>query len=170
MAEDLVAQQQYIDFLTNRRFRSSLLCRAEIILDRAIARERMTGFQIAGLVAPCTTNADKSSDAREVFQTPEGGGIATNNPVFKAALTCLAERAPDRFTFDELCVATRNRLAGTAAAQPIPEGQLPWFVAEMLCQSALARLFDLHVCRPSATPGVGANAPAPMQTTSIRTK
>jgi lipoprotein NlpI len=44
-----------------------------------------------------------------VFQTPEGAGMATNNPVFKAALTCRADRAPDPFTFGELCAATWDR-------------------------------------------------------------
>jgi hypothetical protein len=89
--------------------------------------------------------------------------------VFKAALTYLAERAPEPFTFDELSAATRDRLAGKAVAQPIPEDQLPWFVADILRQGALARLFDLHVCSSPSTPPVGANAPARIQASSIGT-
>jgi hypothetical protein len=111
---------------------------------------------------------DIGSVAREVFQTAEGAGITTNNPVFKAALTCLAERAPDRFAFDELCAATRDRLTGTAVADPIPEDQLRWFAADVLRQGALARLFDLHVCPAPSTPCVSENSRArPRATSSV---
>ena len=43
-AEDLIATEQYVDFLTLRPFRQTLLCRAEIALDRAAAAARMDEF------------------------------------------------------------------------------------------------------------------------------
>ncbi len=74
--------------------------------------------------------------------------MSTNNPVFKAALTCLAARAPHAFTFDELCAATRAGLARTAVVQPVPDDQLPSQVADLLRQGAFARLVELHVSGP----------------------
>jgi SAM-dependent methyltransferase len=160
LAPDLIGQQQYLDFLTDRRFRSSLLCRAGVALDRTIPPERMTAFRVVGVAAPESDSPDIGSTATEVFHTPEGAGMATNNPVFKAALTCLAARAPDAFSFDELCAATRARLAGTAVAQPVPDDQVPSHVADLLRQGALSRLVELHVIR-LRTPSRVADRPRP---------
>ncbi len=96
LAPGLVEQQQYIDFLTARQFRASLLCHEGITLDRTIRPKRMTRFQVVGIARPCSASPDFGSTASEVFKTPEGAGMATNNPVFKAALTCLAEAPPQR--------------------------------------------------------------------------
>jgi cyclopropane fatty-acyl-phospholipid synthase-like methyltransferase len=145
MTPDLISQQQYIDFLTDRRFRSSLLCHDGIVLDRTIPAERMTGFHVVGLAAPQSASPDIASSASEVFQTLEGAGISTNNPVFKAALTCLAQRAPAPLTFRELCAATRDRLRATPVEVPIPQEQIPYHVADLLRQGALVRLFELHM-------------------------
>jgi cyclopropane fatty-acyl-phospholipid synthase-like methyltransferase len=148
LAPDLIAQQQYVDFLTDRLFRSSLLCHAGVVLDRTIPPGRMTAFRVVGVAVPQSESPDVGSAAIEVFNTLEGAGMSTNNPVFKAALTGLAARAPHAFTFDELCAATRAGLARTAVAQPVPDDQLPSHVADLLRQGALARLVELHVSGP----------------------
>jgi SAM-dependent methyltransferase len=147
LATDLIEQQQYIDFLTARQFRSSLLCHEGITLDRDIRLQRMTRFQVIGIARPCSASPDIGSTASEVFQTSEGAGMATNNPVFKAALICLAERAPAALSFREICAATRDRMAETTIAQPVPDAQVPAFVADLLRRSALGRLIELHVGR-----------------------
>ncbi len=150
LAPGLVEQQQYIDFLTARRFRASLLCHEGITLDRTIRPERMTRFQVVGIARPCSASPDFGSTASEVFQTPEGAGMATNNPVFKAALTCLAERALAALRFSELCAATRDRMAETTIAQPVPDAQVPAFVADLLRRGALGRLIELHPGRSNS--------------------
>jgi SAM-dependent methyltransferase len=168
LAPDLVGQQQYLDFLTDRPFRSSLLCRGEVALDRTIPPGRMTAFQVIGLATPDPDGPDIGSTESAVFQTPEGAGIATNHPVFKAALTCLAGRAPEAFSFAELCAATRARLAGTAVAQPVPDEDVPRHVADLLRQGALARLVELHIHRPRSAPRATADPPARRRARSRR--
>jgi hypothetical protein len=170
LTPDLIGQQQYIDYLTDRPFRSSLLCRAGIALDRTIPPERMTAFQFVGVAEPDSDRPDIGSTASETFRTPEGAGIATNHPVFKAALTCLAGRAPDAFSFDELCAATRVRLAATAVAQPVPDDEVPRHIAELLRQGALARLVELHLRRPwpRTAPPVSDRPPARRRARSRR--
>jgi hypothetical protein len=71
--------------------------------------------------------------------------MTTNNPVFKAALVSLAERAPESLSFNELCTATRHHLVGVAVAEPVSDEHLPWFVADLLRRGALSRLVELHV-------------------------
>jgi hypothetical protein len=170
LTPDLIDQQQYIDYLTDRPFRSSLLCRAEIGLDRTIPPERMTAFQFVGVAAADSARPDVGSTTSEVFRTREGAGIATNHPVFKAALACLAGRAPDAFSFDELCSATRARLAGTAVAQPVPDNEVPRHIADLLRQGALARLVELHLRRPRPAPPGSDRPPARRRARSRRSK
>src|SRR5262249_33158301 len=131
LSPDLIVQQQYLDFLLNNRFRCSLLCHGDIELDRSIPPERMTAFRVVGLAAPRAARPDVGSAAVEEFRTPEGAGMATNHPVFKAALASLAERAPEALCFDELCAATCSRLAGVVVAEPVPDEHIPWFVADL---------------------------------------
>jgi SAM-dependent methyltransferase len=151
LSPDLVVQQQYLDFLLNNRFRCSLLCRDDVELDRTMPAERMTAFRVVGVAAPRSARPDVGSTSVEEFRTAEGIVMATNNPVFKAALACLAERAPEALSFDELCTATRSRLAGFAVGEPVPDKQLPWYVADLLRQGALSRLVELHVGRCDPT-------------------
>jgi Predicted methyltransferase regulatory domain len=145
LSADLIVQQQYLDFLSNTRFRCSLLCHCDVELDRSIPPERMPAFRVVGRAAPRASRPDIGSAAVEEFRTPAGAGMATNNPVFKAALACLSERAPESLSFEELCSATRSRLAGVAVAEPVPDEQIPWFVADLLRRGALSRLVELHV-------------------------
>jgi hypothetical protein len=147
-----------------------LLCRAAIALDRTIPPERMTAFQFVGVAAPDSDRPDIGSTKSEVFRTREGAGIATNHPVFKAALACLAGRAPVAFSFDELCAATRDRLTGTTVAEPVHDDEVSRHVAELLRQGALARLVELHVRRPRPAPPVSDRATARRRARSRRSK
>jgi SAM-dependent methyltransferase len=149
LSPDLIVQQQYLDFLINNRFRCNLLCHDDVELDRSIPPERMTAFRVVGLAAPATARPDVGSTTAEEFRTSAGAGMETNNPVFKAALAVLADRAPEALCFDELCAATRSRLAGVAVAEPVPDEHIPWFVADLFRRGALSRLVELHVGRSS---------------------
>jgi hypothetical protein len=170
LTPDLIGQQQYIDYLTDRPFRSSLLCRAAIALDRTIPPERITAFQFVGAAAPDSDRPEIGSTKSEVFRTREGAGVETNHPVFKAALACLAGRAPEAFSFDELCGATRACLARTTLAQPVPDDEVPRHIAHLLRQGALARLVQLHVHRPQLAPPVSDRPTARRRARSRRPK
>lgn len=147
LSPDLIVQQQYIDFLIHNRFRCNLLCHENVTLDRSITPERMTAFRFVGCAMATAARPDVGSVEVEEFRTSDGAGMATNNPVFKAALACVADAAPKALTFDEVCAATRSRLSGVMVAEPIPDEHVPWFVADLLRQAAMLRLVQLHVAR-----------------------
>ena len=46
---DIVRQEQYLDFLTNRRFRSTLLCHAGVELSRDVSSDRLQSFSCLSL-------------------------------------------------------------------------------------------------------------------------
>jgi len=49
---DIVRQEQYMDFMYNRRFRSTLLCRAAVALDRRLDAGRFEQFYWRSLLVP----------------------------------------------------------------------------------------------------------------------
>jgi hypothetical protein len=55
---------------------------------------------------------------------------------------------------DSLCAATRDRMAATAIAQPVPDAQVPAFVADLLRRGALGRMLELHVRRSNPMEGI----------------
>jgi SAM-dependent methyltransferase len=149
LSSDLIVQQQYLDFLIHNRFRCSLLCHEEIELDRAIPPERMTGFRFVGRARATSPRPEIGTTTIEVFRTPGGAGMATNNPVYKAALACVADASPRALTFDEVCAATRLRLSGVVMDEPVSDEHVPWFVADLLRQAAMLKMVWLRVAPPA---------------------
>ncbi|MBU2549273.1 MAG: methyltransferase regulatory domain-containing protein [Proteobacteria bacterium] len=86
---DVVALEQYMDFLRNRRFRQTLLCRAGLALDRDPPPDR-----VVRLMAVCTRNV-----------TPEFIDLAPVGPLAKAALRTLLEARPRAVPFEDLHAA-----------------------------------------------------------------
>lgn len=61
--KDIVEQEQYIDFIANRRFRTSILCRKSQIVNRALPRERVLDFYLSTSMKP----EDPKADPRKPF-------------------------------------------------------------------------------------------------------
>ena len=115
--ETLEEQEQYLDYLGNRCFRQSLLCRAGAPLshDLDIGRLRSQAF-FADLRVPARVNLRKSS--AESFILGGDKEVQVTHPMAKAALMELTERYPDAVAFPELAAAAavRLRAAGNATA------------------------------------------------------
>ena len=74
ISTDLIRREQNIDFLLNRRFRQSLLCRSDVVLDRSVPPERLMGFQFVGTAKPLSArHVDVHSGAAATFRAPGGG-------------------------------------------------------------------------------------------------
>ena len=86
LASDPIDKEQYLDFLKCRRFRQTLLCRAEVPLQRRLEAAQMKQFYIG-------TGHLRN---RQPEKTP------TDHPVAKAALAALMDAWPAVLSFDEL--------------------------------------------------------------------
>jgi methyltransferase-like protein len=98
---------------------------------------------VTGIVRPVAEQSDIASTVTEQFRTPDGGAtLATNNPLVKAALVCLAEAAPQALSFDELWarVCARLHAPSTEAGGEV--------LAEPMLQCFLSGLVELHVTPP----------------------
>jgi methyltransferase-like protein len=107
--DDLAEQEQYLDFLVNRSFRQSLLCRADAPLQREIDLERLETMAFFALLrAP--EHLDLSSALTQVFSSGDGKDFSVSHPLAKAALLTLKERYPEAVPFAELAASAAQRL------------------------------------------------------------
>jgi SAM-dependent methyltransferase len=87
---DWLAGRQYGDFVTCRKFRSSLLCHGAAAVDRAIPPER-----VAKLLASSPAEPEpEPGDGTQKFRLSDEKSLSTNHPVAKRILTELSGRWP----------------------------------------------------------------------------
>ena len=90
---DLYRQEQYIDFIRNVAFRSTLLCHQEITLKRELQVESLQPFQVA-LTTQFTNPPEEITDEEpHTFEIGQGK-ITVRLPLAKAALTHLNQIWP----------------------------------------------------------------------------
>ncbi|HEY6530211.1 MAG TPA: class I SAM-dependent methyltransferase [Cellvibrionaceae bacterium] len=101
-ADSVLAQEQYLDFLTGRNFRQTLLCHHNKILNRPVVAAKMQDFYFSINVRPeqpsnCVNNIELMR-----FIHPELGALSTDNILAKAALSILGDKFPKAIGFDAL--------------------------------------------------------------------
>jgi methyltransferase-like protein/SAM-dependent methyltransferase len=90
---DIVRQEQYMDFMNNRRFRTTLLCRAAVALDRKLTAARFEPFYWRSLLVPETPGeaVAQASDGNLSFAVPGTSiRLKTGDPVTGAAFQVLS--------------------------------------------------------------------------------
>lgn len=140
--EDGVELEQWLDFVTNRNFRQSLLCRADAETDDAIDLDR---FATLAFCADLT--GTKRPDLRRLketpFTTPAGVELKVAHPLTKALLPELAALYPDCLPLAELMPEAARAVAAAGG------GVLASEVNE-----CLSELFSLYAHRGiAARPG-----------------
>lgn len=145
----LVAREQYLDFLKVRRFRQTLLCHADVPLDRAGLAEKVEQLSVASPVSASTDQPDLRPGAVEEFRGPRGSVIRIDLPLAKAALLELGTAWPRRLPFRELRSRADARLAGLGLPPAGEDGDQSRALAEILLESYGAGLLQLHTFMPS---------------------
>jgi methyltransferase-like protein len=143
---DPIDREQNLDFLLNRSFRRSLLCREGVSLRPLPAASSLMQMHLSSQCRPASTKPDLTSSAAEKFTGKDGGGLSTDRPPIKAALGILCESHPNLVHFAALVDQVRSRLSGGGAAQVVPEQ-----LAESMLASYLARMVDIHLGPPAFT-------------------
>jgi methyltransferase-like protein/2-polyprenyl-3-methyl-5-hydroxy-6-metoxy-1,4-benzoquinol methylase len=141
---DVLAREQYLDFLICRRFRRTLLCRREISLDHKIQPGLIANFYVASEAEPKSSKLNIHSSDTEEFRTPKGASIKTSRPLVKAVLLHLNERWPQAIHFSELLGAAR-----CLVAEETDENENVTALCEVLLRSFAASVAELHVWTPS---------------------
>ena len=110
---DIVRREQYLDFLTNRRFRSTILCHAGVQLSRTIRRDRLEGLYYTSRLVPKEPldKIDLSAGKSTKFVNPSNNStINVKNPISAAWLCVLAENSPHPLSVDDLVRKACERL------------------------------------------------------------
>ncbi|HEY9419994.1 MAG TPA: class I SAM-dependent methyltransferase, partial [Thermoanaerobaculia bacterium] len=91
LARDRIELEQHFDFIANRTFRRSLLCREGLPLEElAMVPERMRRFHAASPVRPDTESPDVRSLAGVTFRSEKDRTFTVSHPPTKALLVALS--------------------------------------------------------------------------------
>lgn len=112
ISNDIIRTEQYMDFVRNRTFRQTLLCRRGIPLERNLTPDRILPFHFASPAKPLAAGDGRS----EAFQTTGGATFTPVQPLVKAAFHYLTEIWPRAVSFDELYAAARARTGAENAS------------------------------------------------------
>jgi methyltransferase-like protein/SAM-dependent methyltransferase len=109
---DRIGREQYLDFLTNRMFRQSLLCKSEVRLHSEPRADALRQLHVASNAKCTSASLDLRSSRAEEFRAGGPVGATTSHTISKAALVCLAEVWPRSIPFAELGELARARVVG----------------------------------------------------------
>jgi SAM-dependent methyltransferase len=99
----VVQREQYLDFVANRRFRQTLLCHEDVVLDRSLEPDVVGRLYVSSGVRPIAEHPDVASPTVvEEFRSPRGGTMSTDYPAAKAVLVHLGRVWPREIRFDAL--------------------------------------------------------------------
>jgi methyltransferase-like protein/SAM-dependent methyltransferase len=154
--DQVLLKEQYLDFIKCRRFRRTLLCHQEAVLDRALDPSLAQRFLASSSAAPVSAQPDLRTDAEEEFAGRAGGHLRTNQPVVKALLVVLSEAWPAPLSFRETLARVRTLLGPDEQAATSSQDTSPTALEAVLMNSFATGLlqFHLHVPRFARQPSV----------------
>lgn len=107
ISRNWLEREQYLDFVKCRRFRQSLLCHADVQLNREPGAEVCRGLMASSSAKAVSDEPVLRSGVVEEFRGPKGSAMKTAHPVAKLALMYLIARWPASVNFEELYATTR---------------------------------------------------------------
>ncbi|MGK0362178.1 MAG: SAM-dependent methyltransferase/methyltransferase-like protein, partial [Bradymonadia bacterium] len=99
---EMVRLESWLDMVTARFFRRSLICRADCTLDRNLNPACIAGHWINTALTANADEIDLSPGVEASFTAPSGLVISTAEPLLKAALRVLDEARPRGVVLEEL--------------------------------------------------------------------
>lgn len=104
---DLIRTEQYMDFITNRRFRSTLLCHSNVVLERNLNNELAKKFTMTLNIIPekplKEVNFNDSTETLKFYyQGNKDNQISTSSNGLKAALHIFSENLNNPLSFEQI--------------------------------------------------------------------
>src|SRR4029453_17740719 len=137
ISPDRLSAEQYLDFLRNRTFRQTLLCRADIEPDTKIRPDRLAGMQVAGAIS--SVEPDPADPRTSTFRGRRDEQVSTKDASLATAFRCFAEDWPRPTPFG----AVLERIGADPAG---PEART--LANQLLRLYVTSGLIELHVDPP----------------------
>jgi methyltransferase-like protein len=142
---DRIEHEQHVDFLHNRSFRQTVLCRADHELRGRIDVEAIPSLSVVCAAKPENPAADLQSVGPEKFVSLSAGSAVVTDPFQKTALAHLGANFPRAIPFSELVRVVSQQ--STPRNLPVtPENARA--LASILLQGYLHRFVGLHLRVP----------------------
>ena len=110
-AKDTIALEQYMDFLRNRMFRQTLLCHADVAVNRRLEPRALMQCRISSQAQMVVGSDEGASRTVAQFRSRNGATLSTDHPTTIAAMILLREQWPAALPFAQLLAAARERVA-----------------------------------------------------------
>lgn len=158
ISPDIIRLEQYLDFVHNRQFRATLLCRRGVGLRRALGAEQLRGAWLGfggSAVDDGTGRLSLAPGVRSTFDAAASLKVETELPLTKAALVLLRRAWPDVVQLETLVeqALALLREAGVELGVEPDEGvrTLGSDLMALYCRGAV----ELHRWRPALVTTVG---------------
>ncbi|MFN0096154.1 MAG: methyltransferase regulatory domain-containing protein [Dehalococcoidia bacterium] len=115
-ARSIVDYEQYLDFVGNRGFRETLLCRDDLAVSRRLNPERIRRLRVTTGARPAEAEPDIADTSIVRFESISGAKFSSDHPLTKAAMLVLSRAAPRAVPVSELEDAAAGMLGQSAAS------------------------------------------------------
>ncbi|HET6327572.1 MAG TPA: class I SAM-dependent methyltransferase [Planctomycetaceae bacterium] len=147
VSRNVIETEQYMDFLRNRAFRQTLLCRREQPIDHKPHLQQLLHLRVSSSTRSETEVAIKD-DSKVVFRRG-ASTLTTNNPVVKAAMVHLRSIWPKSVPFVELASIARSAVEPRASAVNTDVmSAATRTLAETICRCFATSQLDLSTIEP----------------------
>ena len=149
----VIEMEQYMDFIRNRTYRETLLCRSEQVLNRGVSADRLFDLWMSSSLRYDSDNAEIVTESPLRFFNDNGGEITTSRPLIKAALVHLINNWPQRVHFGDLLKSAQRSLPQCSTStdpgtDPVAGNSDALNLAEVLLSCFASGLVDLSVRQP----------------------
>jgi len=151
ISDDIILREQYLDFMSGRAFRRTLLCHDDVRLDHSMESVSVRSFYVSTQARPKAQFPDLSPGATETFRSPNGTELTTGNLLGRSLFWCLIDSRPERVPFEKLARDVECRARQKLSFVPKPELDTASELADFVWQTYLIGLLDLHVYVPPFT-------------------
>ena len=151
-AGDVLRREQILDYLKLRRFRQTLLCRADVALDRAPVAARIASLWVASPVRAIA--ADDERPGLVTFEAPGGASVTSGDERVVAALVRLGHEWPAAVSVAELLDEATDPPAPSALGDE-PAAPARAALCDALLDAAVRGVVWLHAHPPAVSAHAG---------------
>ena len=140
--DEVVAREQYFDFVDGRAFRNGLFCHHDVPLRRAMTPQCVKDYYLSTDIVPA--DEDPAAPGAVAFKSRGGPTLQTDHLLSKAALVALGRIRPQAITFPDLVQRALSLLGAAAPARGAALDSQVEAMTDILFQAFRAGLVQLH--------------------------